>query len=198
MSGAIVNKVLDLLGMDTAEEAYDEEEAYEEERIDDYNVYYNEWNEPIEGKKCGFISIKEIAQKQMSKYQNLTTKEVNNKLKNEANNNQILSKELYDILIENCSISKNGYSIKKENFIEEGKIKDEFIEIFEEMNIEYDYENNKFYDMNCQEKTYVLPLVPEKYFRKKQIKAIKIDELEQKVNELEVEISKNLKGDFNV
>ena len=32
MSGAIVNKVLDLLGMDTAEEAYDEEEAYEEEQ----------------------------------------------------------------------------------------------------------------------------------------------------------------------
>ena len=32
MSGAIVNKVLDLLGMDTAEEANDEEEAYEEEQ----------------------------------------------------------------------------------------------------------------------------------------------------------------------
>ena len=32
MSGAIVNKVIDLLGMDTAEEAYDEEEAYEEEQ----------------------------------------------------------------------------------------------------------------------------------------------------------------------
>ena len=32
MSGAIVNKVLDLLGMNTAEEAYDEEEAYEEEQ----------------------------------------------------------------------------------------------------------------------------------------------------------------------
>ena len=174
------------------------EEAYEEERIDNYNVYYNEWNEPIEGQKCGFISIKEIAQKQMSKYQNLNTKEVNIKLKNEANNNQVLSQELYEILIENCSTSKNGYSIKKENFIEEGKLKDEFIEIFEEMNIEYDSENNKFYDTNCEGKTYVLPLVPEKYFRKKQIKAIKIDELEQKVRDLEVEISGILKGDFNV
>ncbi len=46
MSGAIVNKVLDLLGMDTAEEAYDEEEAYEEEQENTEEVEENKnfWN----------------------------------------------------------------------------------------------------------------------------------------------------------
>ncbi len=47
MSGAIVNKVLDLLGMDTAEEAYDEEEAYEEEQEnieEDGEENKNFWN----------------------------------------------------------------------------------------------------------------------------------------------------------
>ncbi len=47
MSGAIVNKVLDLLGMDTAEEAYDEEEAYEEEQDnteEDGEENKNFWN----------------------------------------------------------------------------------------------------------------------------------------------------------
>ena len=33
MSGAIMNKVLDLFGMDNTEEEYDEEEGYEEEVI---------------------------------------------------------------------------------------------------------------------------------------------------------------------
>ena len=47
MSGAIVTKVLDLLGMDTAEEAYDEEEAYEEEQDnteEDGEENKNFWN----------------------------------------------------------------------------------------------------------------------------------------------------------
>lgn len=90
------------------------EEAYEEERNDNERIYYNEWNEPIEGQKCGFISMREISQKQISKYKTLTVKEVSNRLKEEANDHKILSQDLYETLINNCSISsKNSYSIKK-------------------------------------------------------------------------------------
>jgi len=168
------------------------EEAYEEERDDNYNTYYNEWNEPIKGKKCGFISIKEIAQKQISKYKSLTVKEVSNKLKEEANNNKILSQDLYEILISNCTISKNLYSIKKENFIEDGNLKEEFISIFEELNIEYDPESNKYYSTDSEEKTYVLSLIPEKYLRKKEVKLITIKELDEKIKEIEMDIKKIL------
>lgn len=46
MSGAIMNKVLDLLGMDNAEEEYDEEEGYEEEIEQDEDIEENKnfWN----------------------------------------------------------------------------------------------------------------------------------------------------------
>lgn len=166
------------------------EEAFEEERVDNLKTYYNEWDEPIYGQKCGFISMKEIAQRQMVKYKALTAKEVCNKLKEEANNNRILSQELHENLISNCSITRNGYSIKKENFINNGELKEEFVSIFEELNIEYDSENNKYYSTDSEEKMYVLSLVPEKYFRKKKSKMITADELDKKIKDIESDIKK--------
>ena len=46
MSGAIMNKVLDLFGMDNAEEEYDEEEGYEEEieQDEEQDEGRNFWN----------------------------------------------------------------------------------------------------------------------------------------------------------
>jgi len=45
MSGAIMNKVLDLFGVDTNEEEYDEEEyEYEEEQEDEVEENKNFWN----------------------------------------------------------------------------------------------------------------------------------------------------------
>lgn len=168
------------------------EEAFEEERIDNFKTYYNEWDEPIYGQKCGFISMKEIAQRQMVKYKALTAKEVCNKLKEEASNNKILSQELYENLISNCSITRNGYSIKKDNYINNGELKEEFVSIFDELNIEYDSENNKYYSTDSEEKMYVLSLVPEKYFRKKKSKIITVDELDKKIKDIESEIKKLL------
>lgn len=44
MSGAIMNKVLDLFGVDTAEEEYDEEEIYEQEDEEEIIENRNFWN----------------------------------------------------------------------------------------------------------------------------------------------------------
>lgn len=41
MSGAIMNKVLDLFGVDTAEEEYDEEEGYEQEEQEENRTFWN-------------------------------------------------------------------------------------------------------------------------------------------------------------
>lgn len=170
------------------------EEAYEEERVDNCKVYYNEWNETIYGKKCGFININEIIQKQITKYKNLSVKEVNARLQLEANKNNILNKENYENLISNCKYTRNGYSIKKENYIECGELKEGFDKIFEELNIEFDSENNKYYDLQSEEKIYALPLIPEKYFRKKTVKIKKLEEIENDLKEIEKKISSILEG----
>lgn len=170
------------------------EEAYEEERIDNFNVYYNEWNEAIEGQKCGFININEIIQKQITKYKNLSVKEVNFRLQVEANQNNILNKENYENLISNCNYTRNGYSIKKENYIEGGELKEGFDKIFEELNIEFDSENNKYYDVQSEEKIYALPLIPEKYFRKKSAKIKSLEEIESDFHDIEQKISNILEG----
>lgn len=44
MSGAIMNKVLDLFGVDTTEEEYDEEEGYEVEEEEEQEENKNFWN----------------------------------------------------------------------------------------------------------------------------------------------------------
>ena len=44
MSGAIMNKVLDLFGVDTTEEEYDEEEGYEVEEQEEQEENRNFWN----------------------------------------------------------------------------------------------------------------------------------------------------------
>lgn len=72
--------------------------------------------------------------------------------------------------------------------MEDGKLKEEFVNIFEELNIEYDLENNKYYATESEEKTYILSLIPEKYLRKKQAKLITMDALEEKVKEIETDI----------
>lgn len=171
------------------------EEAFEEEREDksDY-IYYNEWNEEICGKKCGFIPIATILEKKMLKYENLKIKDVINKIKDEANNHKILSDELYDILVSNISFKKNKYSVKKEDFIDNSELKEEFKEIFEVLNIDYDAENNKYFDLNNENIVYSLPLIPEKYFRKKQIKSITIESLKENISRINREISELLGG----
>lgn len=169
-------------------------QKYEARAEDEEEVYYNEWNEAIKGKKYGFINIKEIAKKKTIKYNMINTTAVNAILKNEANNQSILSEENYSILISNISKGRNGYSVKKEHYILDNDLKEEFVSIFEELQIEYDGENNKFYDISGEETIYALPLVPEKYFRKKNHDAIDLQELINSVNSIENEL-KTMFGD---
>lgn len=169
-------------------------QKYEARAEDEEETYYNEWNDVITGKKYGFINIKEIAKKKTIKYNTINTTAVNTILKNEATNQSILSDENYDTLISNISKGRNGYSIKKEYYIVDNQLKEEFVPIFDELQIEYDGENNKFYDISGEETIYALPLIPEKYFRKKSHSSIDLQELVNSVKNIECEL-KTIFGD---
>lgn len=163
-------------------------QKYEAKAEDENKTYYNEWGEVINGKKYGFIGIREIAEKKTIKYKTINATAVNAILKNEANNHSVLSDDNYEMLISNISLGRNGYSVKKDHYIEDNDLKEEFIPIFEEFNIEYDSENNKYYDVSGEETVYALPLVPEKYFRRKVSEPIGLDELVSAVNMIKSEL----------
>lgn len=164
------------------------EQAYECKLEDEKQSYFNEWNEEIKGKKCGFITIHDIVEKKTQQYQTLTAKEVINKIKSEADNQTILNDEDYSLLTDSLKLGKKGYSVKKENYLENGELKEEMIPIFEALQIDYDAENNKYYDLGREETRYALPLIPEKYLRKKEYTSLTLDELTTKVNEIENEL----------
>lgn len=164
------------------------EEAYECKLEDEKQSYFNEWNEEIKGKKCGFITIHDITEKRVEQYQTLSAKEVVNKIKSEADNQTILNDEEYSLLIDSLKFGKKGYSVKKESYLEDGELKEDMVPIFESLQIYYDAENNKYYDLNQETTTFLLPLIPEKYLRKKEILTITLDELTVKVDEIENEL----------
>ena len=164
------------------------EQKFEAIAEDEEKLWLNEWNQEIIGKKYGLISIKEISEKKTIKYDLLSVKELNSRLRNEANNHRVLSEEAYNLLISCISENARGYSVKKENYIDGDDLREEMIPVFEEMSLHYDYENDKFYDISGKETIYALPLVPEKYFRKKAVKTISIDELVESVSEIKQEL----------
>lgn len=173
------------------------EKAFEAKLEDELQSYYNEWNEEIKGKKCGFISIKDIIEKKTEKAKTITAKEANNRIKLEANNQRILNDENYNLLISLLKKGTKGYSVKKENYIENEELKEEFSSIFEMLQIEYDSEENKYYDLNQKEKIYTLPLIPEKYLRKKEVDIINLEDLTKKINIIENELKSLFGGGLN-
>ena len=66
--------------------------------------------------------------------------------------------------------------------------------IFENLNIKYDSENNKFYDLTQEVIRFSLPLIPEKYLRKKEVVALTLEELISKVNEIEKDLESLIRG----
>lgn len=165
------------------------EAAYGGNLEDEKKLYYNEWNKEIKGKKCGFISIAEIVQKKAIKYKVLTGANINAILKSEALTHKILSEESYELLLSNISKNAKGYSVNKNHYICNNELKEEFEQIFDELNIQYDTENNKLYDLNEKEIIYALPLIPEKFFRQKEKKILSLKEFEKSVKALEARIS---------
>lgn len=175
------------------------EEIYETKEEDEVCLYSNEWNEEIKGKKYGWISLKEILDKKTVKHSKVKISKVKNVLWQEYNEHLILSDEDYDTLSKNIVLDKKGKAkkITRDNFIINDELKEEFIPIFEALGFEYDAENNKYYDTKIEEITYALPLVPEKYLRKKEIKEITVDELITNVSNIEKELGELFGGNRN-
>ena len=174
------------------------EQKFESEAEDTAKSYKNEWGVEIKGKKYGFISLEDIKEKQTTSYPTLTSTEVNNRLKNEANDNVILDIDTYNDFISLLTLNKKGqYLIKKENYIEDKKLKEDFVPVFEQLQIMYDEEENKFYDLSKEQNILALPLIPEKYFRKKEVKEISLEELTNKVNEIEMNLKTLFRGENN-
>jgi len=164
------------------------EQRYQARAEDETQVYYNEWDEAVIGKKYGYISIADITKKKTVKFPVISAAALNAILKTEANERKRLSDDTYELLVDHISKGDKGYHVKKEHYIADGAVREEFADIFEELGIRYDEENNKFYDMNCEEIIYALPLIPEKYFRKKQCREIKLDELVDSINQIKSEL----------
>lgn len=76
---------------------------------------------------------------------------------------------------------------------EEGNLREKFAEIFEELNIYYDIEEDKFYDHTQRMSKKLLYLIPEKYFREKEIETIDLETF-KKENDSLIE---NIKSELN-
>lgn len=166
------------------------EQIYEAREEDEIKSYFNEWNEEIQGKKYGYISLREILDKKTIKYAKTNINNIKNILWEELNNNKLLSVENHTALINLAPLDKNG-NYKKfsvSDFIDNGELIEEYLSIFEELGFEYDGENNKYYDLKEEEITYALPLVPEKYLRKREIAEITLEDLEKVISEMEEEM----------
>ncbi|MGD1837734.1 MAG: HsdM family class I SAM-dependent methyltransferase [Nitrososphaeraceae archaeon] len=167
------------------------EQIYEAKENDEVQEYFNEWNEKIEGKKYGYISFKEILEKKTIKHPIVNATKINTVLWNELNDNKILSEDEFNILQGLAPLNKNGIykKFKKSDYISnDNELVDEYAGIFEKLGYEYDAENNKWFDKNIEDVTYALTLVPEKYFRKKEIKPITFDEISTFVTKIEDEL----------
>lgn len=188
------DELQDYIDIDGVRQSSKIEEAYEAEQDDEKKVHYNEWNEEIKGRKYGFISMAEISEKKTVRYKVLKGADVNAVLKAEAENNAILSKDNYNVLISGISNTVKGYSVNKGHYMEKNELKEDFVPIFDELHIQYDAENNKFYDLNEEEIIYALPLIPEKYFRKREKKQISYKEFAKSVDELELRLKQRFGG----
>ena len=123
---------------------------------------------------------------------------VKNILWDELKDNKVLPEEDYDNLVRYATTDKNG-KYKKftvDNFIKNEELIEEFIPIFEALGFEYDAENNKYYTTKEKQITYALPLIPEGYFRKKNIEIIALEDLTHFVSNIEKEL-KDLFGGGN-
>lgn len=184
------NEMFSYIDINGAKNISKMEQIYDLKAEDETKIYLNEWGKEIKGKKYGYVSMNDILDKKTIKYPKITVNVVKNLLWNELNKKNILSGESHEALIQNTLVDKNG-NYKKftvADFVKNGELIEEFISIFEELNIEYDSENNIYYDTSKEETTYALTLVPEKYLRTKAIETISLKELTNFTEEIENEL----------
>ena len=173
------------------------EQRYDCEADDTDKLYVNEWSEDIIGKKYGFINIEDIKKKQIVQFEKMDIKSVQARIKTEAFKRCLLNEETHNLLLSLLTKNKKGeYKVSKDDYLinNDGniEIKEEFVPIFEQLNIKYDLEENKYYDISKENIIYALPLIPEKYFRTKEIEWISLYDLKNKVNEIKNQVKELL------
>jgi hypothetical protein len=148
----------------------------------DNEKYYDEWDNLIEGKKYGFVTMEKV----LEEY-SITYPKIGN----------------LRSFIKDASITVVGLENELDNFLKllDGKGKliaeinlDEFGELFDLYGISYDEDENTFYDMQKPIKTHQINILPEKYFRIPKIVTISLDELRSEVESIQNEIKLLLQG----
>ena len=152
-------------------------ENYRKEHNELIDPSFNEWGRKIEGKKFGYITFTQVFSHTIENPKKLSDVEIINRI------NTLKDKELFN----NCLVKKK-ISIKriKEQMYDgdEPNEESELNNTLQELGITYSYEDECFFSEET-ETTYLLNLIPEKYFRQKLINEITLDELKAKRLELE-------------
>lgn len=176
------------------------EERYKIKESPKGEVYYTEWDEKINGKKYGYLSMEKILENKIIEPVKIKKPiEIQNIIETAIKNSLLTLEEVE--FVEEIRKSNNGKlkNLAVKDFIEEtdeGKVlKEEWEEIFTTIGIIYDTEAKGFYNINEEDITYLLNFTPEKYFRQKETKPISLEELRDKRKKAETKI-KNLVGSF--
>lgn len=169
------------------------EKAFDGQAEDTELSYLNEWNEEIKGKKYGYITVKDVKSKKTVGFAEITKKEAINKIKNLINTNTDGDK--YVDFTANLEQNKKGFVIKDSNIVDsDGNIPDAAREVLDDANLDYNVEDNTWYDTSKEVTSYALTMVPEKYFRPKEVKEITIDGLKKEVSDFEANLKSVLGG----
>lgn len=144
--------------------------------------YYDEWGHEILGKKYGFIAMRDVLGEFTFNYGKIT------KLKSVFSDMSRAEPMLDD---EQEQLAKG--IAKKSDCIEDGVLKEEFVDIFERMGVLYDEEEECFYDLNNPHKVHQVNILPEKYFRDSYMEEISSKALTEEVEKIKRELNEIFK-----
>lgn len=165
---------------------------YEAKDEDIKKEWKNEWGESIFGKKYGYIDFSDVLKDKMLVCDTLDEKAIGELLKEEAENNQVLSKEEHNKLKKCLRPNRSGYSKPKKGdlFDNNGNILPAIETALDALGVFYDEEDDKFYDRNSEHTVYRLSLSPERYFRRLKDSELSSKELAKRINEMEKKAKK--------
>lgn len=165
------------------------EDIYLAKEEDLKQKYLNEWDEEIRGKKYGYIQFTDILKDNIVSDDVVNANLVNQAIMMEYNNRQLLPDDLYMVLDNIIPMNAKGkpLKIKKGDYVTNDK------ELVEGMTdvlsvLGYYYKDDKFYDLSSQTTSYLLNLLPEKYFRNPIPKQITLDELDMEYMKVRTDV----------
>ena len=137
------------------------EEIYLAREEDIKQKYLNEWDEEICGKKYGYIQFTDVLKDNIVTNDFVNTTLVNQAIMTEYKSQQLLSEDLYMVLDNIIPRNAKGKpsNIKKEHYVTTDK---ELVEGMADVlsALGYYYKDDKFYDLNSQNISYLLTLTP--------------------------------------